>query len=89
MNIEHFHNELAMRLGYERIVEDKRIYISVEESNDPCVELTLQNGVVIRMKASANPDDVNFLLSSEMFNVVKDIIGVVHQAYVNAISYRF
>ena len=31
MNIERFHNELALRLGYERIVKDKRILISVEE----------------------------------------------------------
>ena len=34
MNIERFHNELTMRLGYERIVKDKRILISVEESDD-------------------------------------------------------
>lgn len=30
MNIERFHNEIAMRLGYERIVKDKRISISVK-----------------------------------------------------------
>ena len=37
MNIERFHNELAMWLGYKRIVKDKRISISVEESDTPCV----------------------------------------------------
>lgn len=42
MNIERFHNELAMRLGYERIVKDKRILISVDESDDPCVTLEVQ-----------------------------------------------
>ena len=35
MNIERFHNQLAMRLGYERIVKDNRISISVEESDGP------------------------------------------------------
>ena len=37
MDIERFHNELAMRLGYERIVKDKRILITVEDSDDPWV----------------------------------------------------
>ena len=41
-----------MRLGYERMVKDKRISISVEESDEPCVILTLQNGEVIRIEAS-------------------------------------
>ena len=49
MNIERFHNEMAMRLGYERIVKDKRISISVEESDEPCVVLTLQSGEVIKI----------------------------------------
>lgn len=35
MNIERFHNELAMRLGYERFVKDKRILISIEDSYAP------------------------------------------------------
>ena len=39
MNIERFHNELAMRLGYERIVNDKSVMVSVEESDDPVVTL--------------------------------------------------
>lgn len=41
MNIERFHNELTMWLGYERIVKDKRFSISVEESDVPCVMLIL------------------------------------------------
>ncbi len=57
MNIERFHNEMAMRLGYERIVKDKRISISVGESNEPCVILTLQSGEVITIKPSDKPND--------------------------------
>ena len=52
MYIERFHNELAMRLGYERIVKDKRISISVEESDEPCMILTLQSCGVITIKPS-------------------------------------
>lgn len=59
MNIERFHNELAMRLGYERIVKDKRISISVKESDEPSMILTLQRGEVITIKPSDKPDDVD------------------------------
>lgn len=59
MNIERFHNEMAMRLGYERIVKDKRISISVKESDDPCMILTLQSSKVITIKPSDKPNDVD------------------------------
>ena len=39
---ERFHNALALSLGYERIVKDKRITIVVEESDDPWVTLKFQ-----------------------------------------------
>ena len=48
-NKERFHNELAMRLGDERIVKDKRILISVEESDDPIVMLKVEDGEDIRI----------------------------------------
>ena len=32
MNKERFHNALALSLGYERIVKDKRITIQVDDS---------------------------------------------------------
>lgn len=54
MNIERFHNELAMRLGYERIVNDKKILISVEESEDPVVTLKVQGGEDIRFRFTDN-----------------------------------
>ena len=54
MDIERFHNELAMRLGYERIVKDKRILISVEESEDPVVTLMILGYDDFRFKASCS-----------------------------------
>ena len=54
MDIERFHNELAMRLGYERIVKDKRIGIAVEESDDPWVILRVEGSDDFRFKASCS-----------------------------------
>ena len=84
MNIERFHNELAMRLGYERIVKDKRISISVEEFDEPCVILTLQNGEVIRIKASANLDDAEMRTYPEIRDEIKTVFDAVHQAYIES-----
>lgn len=85
---ERFHNELAMRLGYERIVKDKRIGISVEEGDDPCVTLSVEGYDDFRFKASCCTDiDQNAL--PEMREDVVDIMNAVHQAYVDASTYRF
>ena len=57
MNKERFHNALALSLGYERIVKDKRITIQVDDSDDPWVTLKFQGRPeVIRIKASCEAD---------------------------------
>ena len=76
MNIERFHNEFAMRLGYERIVQDKRILISVEESDDPVVTLKIQGCEDVRFKPSDDTD--RFVL---MKKEIKDFVDAAHQAY--------
>lgn len=78
MNIERFHNELAMRLGYERIVKDRSILISVEESDDPIVSLVIQGCENICFKAS---DDVVSAVP-EKPKEIKEILDAVHQAYI-------
>lgn len=85
MNIERFHNELAMRLGYERIVKDKRIQISVEESEDPMVSLRVQGYDEISFKASDDPNMMNAQMSPEL----KEIVEAVHQTYIEANINRF
>ena len=84
MNIERFHNELAMRLGYERIVKDKRLSISVEEADESCVILTLQSGVVIRMKASTRLDDAVLQTHPEMHYEIRSVYDAMRQAYVES-----
>ncbi len=41
-NIERFHNQFVFNLGYQRIVNDKRITIDVYDSGDPWVTLKFQ-----------------------------------------------
>lgn len=85
MNIERFHNELAMRLGYERIVKDKRILITVEESDDPVVTLKVQGCEDIRFRASDDTEKV----VQENQNEIKEIIDTVHQTYRLPINNKF
>ena len=84
MNRERFHNELAMRLGYERIMKDKRILISVEDSDDPWVTLKLQGYKDINYKASGKPEIVEFQVNPEIREAITEIVDAVHQAYIDA-----
>lgn len=85
MNKEKFHNELAMRLGYERIVKDKRIIIQVDDSDDPWVSLKFQGcPEVVRFKASDETKSVAIEMVSEIRSDVKIILDSVHQAYLEA-----
>ena len=85
MNKERFHNALALSLGYERIVKDKRIIIQVDDSDDPWVTLKFQGRPeVIRIKASDEADAVFPTDASELQDEIKEIAGVVHQAYIEA-----
>ena len=89
MDIERFHNELAMRLGYERIVKDKRILISVEESQEPIVTLRIEGSVNTSFKASEKLDYMGLETSAEMLNEVKRISDAVHEAYLKSASETF
>ena len=84
MNKERFHNALALSLGYERIVKDKRITIQVDDSDDPWVTLKFQGcPEVIRFKASGEAD------ASELRDDIKVIADAVHQAYVESCNRPF
>lgn len=76
-DIERFHNELAMRLGYERVVKDKEILITVEESDDPVVTLKVHGHEDICFKAS---DDTEYVELNNK-NEIKGIVDAVYQAY--------
>ena len=82
---EQFHNALALSLGYERIVKDKRITIEVEDSDDPWVTLKFKGcPEVVRFKASDDANAVKTEVVPEIRSDVKAIFDSVHQAYLEA-----
>lgn len=82
MNKERFHNALALSLGYERIVKDKRITIKVDEADDPWVTLKIQGHPdVVRFKASGDANEVELNYLPALQEEIKIIIDAVHQAY--------
>ena len=84
-NKERFHNALALSLGYERIVKDKRITIEVDDSDDPWVTLKFQGcPEAIRFKASGEADAAEFKADTENVNEIRYIVDAVHQAYIQA-----
>ena len=85
-NIEKFHNELAMRLGYDRIVNDKRIHISVVDSDNPWVILMIQGHDDIKFKASGNVNLAILQTMPEIQNEINSIISATQQAYKQAIK---
>ena len=87
---ERFHNALALSLGYERIVKDKRITIVVDESDDPLVTLKFQESPkVVRFNASCEADADLAADIQEYQKEIKVIFDAVHQAYIDACSRRF
>ena len=90
MNKERFHNALALSLGYERIVKDKRITIQVDDSDDPWVTLKFQDRPeIIRIKASGHGDAALVAEASELRDDIKVIADAVHQAYVESCNRPF
>lgn len=84
---ERFHNALALSLGYERIVKDKRITIAVDDSDDPRVTLKFQGcSEVFRFKASGEADAALSEKIPAMKDEVNSIFDSVHQAYLEAIK---
>ena len=78
---ERFHNALALSLGYERIINDKRIIIDVDDSDDPWVSLKIQGcPEVVRFKASVEADAASVSEAPEFQKEIKVISDAVHQA---------
>lgn len=73
-----------MRLGYERIVHDKRISISVEESDDPCVILKAPGLKDIIFKPSEQIKGVEKNAWLDYQDSLKPIFDAAHQAYIMA-----
>lgn len=76
-----------MRLGYERIVNDKQITIAVDESAEPWITLKVEGEPeVLRLKVSEDACDINSTINPAMQSDVKDIYTAVCHAYREALK---
>ena len=90
MNKERFHNALALSLGYERIIKDKRITIQVDDSDDPWVTLKFEDcPEVVRFKTSGEAVPSLAEKIPAMQDEINKIVDAVHQAYIEAITNQF
>ena len=88
-NKDRFHNQLALNLGYQRIVNDKHINISIDDKqypDDVLVSISIDGfSAPICYKASEglSQNDMN-CLDDGGDEDIKMIINAVHQAYIDA-----
>ena len=89
MNKERFHNQLALNLGYQRIVNDKRINISIDDKQKPddvLISISIDGfSSPICYMASEGLDQNNMdCLDENSYDDIKIIVDAVHQAYIDA-----
>ena len=88
-NKDRFHNQLALNLGYQRIVNNKRINISFDDKlypDDVMISLCVDGlSSPISFKASEEFSQNNMdCLDKNDCNDIKVIVDAVHQAYIAA-----
>ena len=91
---ERFHNQLALNLGYQRIVNDKRINISIDDkqySDDVMVAISVDGfskPICYKASEGLSQNDMD-CLDENGFEDIKEIIDAVHQAYIQASTNMF
>ena len=95
MNKERFHNALAIILGYEQIVKNKRYNIIVDDNADePKVIIKDANGYTILKFTVFEVEGIkqNGLAMNNDLSINNDlnkIVDAVHQAYIQAMTRKF
>ena len=88
-NKERFHNQLALHLGYERIVNDKRINISIDDKqypDDVLISISVDGfskPICFKASVGLSQNDMDCLDDIGCENI-KTIADAVHQAYIQA-----
>lgn len=91
---ERFHNQLALNLGYQRIVNDKRINISIDDKHYPDdVVLSISvdgfsNPICYMASEGLSQNDMD-CLDENGYDDIMIIVDAVHQAYIQAITNQF
>ena len=94
MNKERFHNQLALNLGYQRIVNDKRINISIDDKRNPddvMISISIDGfskPICYMASEGLGQNDVDFL-DEGGYEDIKMIIDAVHQAYIQTTTNPF
>ena len=94
MNKERFHNQLALNLGYQRIVNDKRLNISIDDKqypDDVMISICIDgSSTPICYKASEGLKQKDLdCLDGNGYDDIKLIIDAVHQAYIESTREQF
>ena len=91
MNKDKFHNQLALNLGYQRIVNDKRINISIDDKqypDDVMVSISIDGfsrPICYRASEGLSQNDMECLDDND----IKIIVDAVHQAFIETSNIPF
>lgn len=93
-NKERFHNQLALNLGYQRIVNDKRINIGINDKqypDDVIVSISIDGfsrPICYKASETLSRNDMD-CLDKEGYDDIKIIVDAVHQAYIESTREQF
>ena len=88
-NKERFHNQLALNLGYQRIVNDKRINIIIDDKqypDDVMVSISidgLSKPICYKASEVLSQNDMD-CLDENGYDDIKIIVDAVQKAYIKA-----
>ena len=94
MNKDKFHNQLALNLGYQRIVNDKRINISIDDKrypDDVVVSINVDSfskPICYKASEGVSQNDID-CLDKIGYEDIKVIDDAVNQAYIQATIFPF
>ena len=94
MNKERFHNQLALNLGYQRIVNDKRINISIDDKrypDDVMISISVDGfskPICYKASEGLSQNDMD-CLEDNGYGDIKLIVDAVHKAYIQATTSLF
>ena len=93
-NKDKFHNQLALNLGYQRIVNDKNINISIDDKrypDDVMVSISVDGfskPICYKASEGLSQNDMDYR-DERGSDDIKIIFDAVHQAYIQATINKF
>ena len=91
---DRFHNQLALNLGYQRIVNDKRINISIDDKqypDDVMISISIDgfsNPICYMASEGLSQNDMD-CFDENGYDDIMIIVDAVNQAYIRATTNQF